>query len=101
MTERRASTRKPEDASASSLAFLADGGQMGELMRGLDWSRTPLGAAARWPQSLRTAVEIMLASRFAMFVWWGGELISLYNDAYRPFLGKKHPQALGQPAAQV
>ena len=70
-------------------------------MRQRDWSQTPLGPAERWPQALKTAVRIMLTSRQAMFVWWGDELINLYNDAYRSIVGGKHPQALGQPASIV
>jgi len=70
-------------------------------MRAHDWSSSPLGPPGEWPGSLRTAVGIMLSSRYAMFVWWGQELINLYNDAYRPFLGKKHPQSLGQSAREV
>ncbi|MBW4491277.1 MAG: response regulator [Trichocoleus desertorum ATA4-8-CV12] len=77
------------------------GGEMGALMRSLDWSQTSLGAVQNWSQSLKTAVRIMLTSRQAMFVWWGEDLINLYNDAYRDILGGKHPGALGQPAAQV
>src|SRR5690242_20601349 len=83
------------------LSFLAGGGEMGALMRAHDWTSTPLGAPETWPQSLRTAVGIMLSSRYAMFVWWGHGLVNLYNDAYRPFLGKKHPDALGQSAREV
>ncbi len=70
-------------------------------MRRTDWSRTPLGPVERWPQALKTAVRIMLTSRQPMFVWWGDELINLYNDAYKPIVGGKHPQALGQPASVV
>ena len=81
--------------------LLTGGGELGELIRTLDWSTTPLGAPEAWPQSLRTAVDIMLSSRYAMFVWWGRELTNLYNDAYRPFLGQKHPHSLGQPAREV
>jgi PAS domain S-box-containing protein len=55
----------------------------------------------RWPQSLKTAVQILLGSRYPMFVWWGQEFIQLYNDAYAPMLGTRHPQALGQPAPVV
>ena len=77
---------------------LADGGAMGAQMRTLDWSQTPLGPVQTWPQSLRTAVSICLNSRFPILIWWGQELIMLYNDAYRPILGAtKHPQALGRP----
>ncbi|MFY9824528.1 MAG: GAF domain-containing sensor histidine kinase [Thermoanaerobaculia bacterium] len=74
---------------------------MGARMRAFDWSRTPLGRADQWPQSLKTAVRIMLTSRQAMFVWWGDQLINLYNDAYKAIVGGKHPEALGQPASQV
>ncbi len=77
--------------------IFAGGGEMGKLMRTLDWSQTPLGPVEQWPQSLRTAVSICLASRFPMLIWWGPELVMLYNDAYRPLLGTtKHPQAMGQ-----
>ena len=65
-------------------------------MRAMDWTRTPLGPPEYWPISLKTAVGIMMSSRYAMFVWWGRHLSNLYNDAYRPLLGKKHPNALGQ-----
>jgi len=80
---------------------LGGGGELGRLMRATDWSRTPLGPVASWPQALRTAVRIMLTSRQPMFVWWGERLINLYNDAYRSILGGKHPAALGQPASVV
>ncbi|HEY2739751.1 MAG TPA: ATP-binding protein, partial [Thermoanaerobaculia bacterium] len=81
--------------------FLLGGGEMGARMRAFDWSRTSLGPASLWPQSLKTAVRIMLTSRQAMFVWWGEELINLYNDPYKAIVGGKHPEALGQPASQV
>lgn len=80
--------------------FIGDS-EMAALMRSHNWSQTPLGAVETWSQSLKTAVRIMLTSRQAMFVWWGDELINLYNDAYRAILGGKHPEALGQPAAIV
>jgi len=47
--------------------FLAGGGQVGALMRAHDWSTSPLGSPARWPQSLRTVVGLLLQSRFPMF----------------------------------
>jgi len=76
--------------------FLAGGGTMGALMRSHDWSQSPLGAPESWPQPLRTAVGLLLQSRFPMFVAWGAELGFLYNDAYAPILGAKHPRALGR-----
>lgn len=74
---------------------------MGKRIRAFDWSKTPIGPAESWPRSLNTAVRIMLDSRYPMFVWWGKERINLYNDAYIPVLGKRHPWALSQPAHQV
>ncbi len=89
------------DKSGVSKREFADGGEMGSLMRSFDWSKTPLGPVSGWPQSLKTAVDIILTSRYPMFVWWSDELINLYNDPYRVFLGKKHPDALGQSARIV
>ncbi len=87
--------------SQSSAGLLAGGGELGALMRAMDWSRTALGPVEMWPQALRTSVRILLTSRQPMFVWWGDELINLYNDAYKSIVGGKHPQALGQPASVV
>jgi PAS domain S-box-containing protein len=81
----------------SSADFLAGGGEMGALMRGHDWSFTPLGRPANWPQSLRTAVRLVLNTNHPMFIWWGPHLIQFYNDAYRQTMGpERHPHALGQ-----
>jgi hypothetical protein len=72
--------------------------EMAERMRTFHWTTTPLGPIESWPTSLRTAVGICLRSRFPMLLWWGSELVMLYNDAYRPILGgSKHPAALGAP----
>src|SRR5437868_8720651 len=73
------------------------GGEMGALVRGFDWSKTPLGPLETWPASLRTTVSTLLHSRQPMFLWWGPELIQFYNDAYTPSFGQgKHPAAMGQ-----
>jgi PAS domain S-box-containing protein len=84
-----------ENAGAENLAFLADGGEAGAMIRGFDWASSPLGPAERWPQSMRTAVGIMLSSKFPMFLAWGSELTFLYNDSYAEVLGGKHPAAMG------
>jgi signal transduction histidine kinase/DNA-binding response OmpR family regulator len=84
-----------------SLAFLAGGGEMGERIRAFDWSKTPLGPVAGWPQSLKVAVRIMLTSRQPFWIGWGKELTKLYNDPYKAIIDGKHPQALGQPASVV
>jgi PAS domain S-box-containing protein len=74
---------------------------MAERVRRVDWSRTPLGPVEGWPAALRTAVDICLHSPIPMFVWWGPDLINIYNDAYVPVLGKRHPDALGRPAREI
>ncbi len=74
---------------------------MARRMRVFDWTLTPLGPAALWPNSLCTSIRIILTSRHPMFVWWGEELINLYNDGYAEFLHSRHPAALGRPAAAV
>ena len=71
-------------------------GEMAALMRDFDWSATSLGPPERWPASLRTTVSTLLASRHAMFLWWGPDLLQFYNDGYRSSLGPdRHPSALG------
>jgi hypothetical protein len=89
------------DASRPALNWLVGGGELGHLIREKDWSATPLGPPQRWPQSLRSAVSILLPSRAQICLFWGPELVAIYNDAYRPALGVKHPQALGLPARGV
>ncbi len=80
---------------------LAGGGEMGALMRALDWSQTAVGPVSSWPQSLRTAVSILLQSKFAMLIGWGRSFTQFYNDAYRPILGStKHP-SLGKSVPDV
>jgi PAS domain S-box-containing protein len=74
---------------------------MGARMREHDWSTSPLGALQGWPQSLRSAVSIMLHSRHPMFIAWGPQLAFLYNESYIPLVGAKHPQPLGHPFAQI
>ncbi|MEO6131621.1 MAG: ATP-binding protein [Saprospiraceae bacterium] len=81
----------------ANLQFLKEGGEMGELTRQKDWSKTSLGSPESWPQSLRTSISIVLNSRFPMVLLWGPKLICFYNDAFRPSLGQngKHPFILG------
>jgi signal transduction histidine kinase len=88
-------------ATGSAARFLHGGGEMGDRIRAFDWSKTSLGPCETWPESLKTAVRIVVGSRYQMFVWWGEDLINIYNDAYAPLLGQRHPSALGQPAAEI
>lgn len=87
--------------SDERLTFLAGGGIMGALLRAHDWSATSLGRPASWPQSLRSAVSIMLGSSFPTAIYWGPELLLLYNDAWAPIPAERHPGALGRPGAEV
>ena len=81
--------------------WLAGGGEMGELIRSMDWSATPLGPLSGWPQSLRTSVSLCLSSTFPILVCWGPDDIQIYNDAYRPICGDLHPAAMGAPFKMV
>jgi signal transduction histidine kinase len=77
-------------------------GEMSALITSKTWSDTPLGAPSTWPLSLRTALRVVLASRYPMCLGWGPELTYFYNDAFaRQTLGDKHPAALGRPAREV
>ena len=85
-----------------SFKFLQGGGEMGKLIRAVNWSDTPIGPVAAWPTSLKIAVGIMLSSPFPMYIAWGKEYTQLYNDGYRPILGAtKHPKALGIGTAET
>lgn len=79
--------------------FLPGEGEMGRLIRDTDWSRTAIGPREAWSPALRMMVNFMLANRFPLLLWWGPEYVSIYNDAYIPVLGTKHPWALGQPVS--
>jgi signal transduction histidine kinase len=80
---------RPED-------WLGGGGEMGKLIRSMDWAKTPLGPIELWPQSLRTTVSLCLASNFPIALAWGPKHVQIYNDGYWPICGEKHPGAMGQ-----
>jgi len=77
------------------------GSETSAILRTLDWENTPLGPIDDWPQSLRTSIGICLNSAFAILVWWGPELVMLYNDAYAPIISSKHPRALGERGREI
>ncbi|MGH8178783.1 MAG: PAS domain-containing protein, partial [Steroidobacter sp.] len=81
--------------------FIAGGGEMGARIRAYDWAATTLGAPEHWPQALRAALDICLDSSFPTAIYWGTELRLIYNDAWAPIPGRKHPWALGRPAREV
>jgi hypothetical protein len=97
MSKRSGNTSLSEDG----LSFLGVGGEMRELIREFDWAGTPIGPTKSWSPALRTTIRIVLANRFPHILWWGPGYIQLYNDAYAPIPGAKHPKkALGRPASE-
>jgi len=95
----------PEPSSAESRlvddnSLFADGGEVGFLLSRIDWPSTPLGATSRWSPALRTMVGMVLKNRSPLVLWWGPELIQIYNDAFRSIPATKHPRAVAQPAAE-
>ena len=89
-------------ADSDDATFIIGGGETGALMRSADWQKLPLGTPRLWPQSLRTAIDICLSSRFPIALYWGSEYSMLYNDDLQPMVGaNKHPWALGRPAREV
>lgn len=75
-------------------------GEMAALIFGFDWARTSLGPRSAWPACLTSAVDIMLSAQAQIVMFWGEDFVALYNDAYAPTIGEKHPQALGRPARE-
>ena len=76
-------------------------GEMAERVRKFDWGTTPLGPIETWPQELVSAVNLTLSAPVPARTLWGRDLILIYNDSYRRFPGKRHPDALGKPARDV
>ncbi len=91
----------PNAPHSSEDRMFHGGGSCGKMLSTIDWSTTPLGPVECWSPSLRIALRICLTSRHPILLWWGPDLIKLYNDAYAPLLGNKHPWALGQAGRDV
>ena len=90
------------DAASPQYSFLQGTGTLGQLILKHDWSASPLGPIAGWPQSLKTSISLMINSRQPMWLGWGEEATFFYNDAYIAVLSEsKHPWALGRPTAEV
>ncbi|HZF68272.1 MAG TPA: PAS domain-containing protein [Gemmatirosa sp.] len=92
--------RGDEHVGVRARALFDGPGEMRARCRALDWRATALGDPREWPSSLRTTAESVLARAFPAIVLWGPDLVQLYNDAYVPFLGVKHPAGLGQPTRE-
>ena len=85
------------DQSASVTHWPSGPTETARLIREHDWAATPLGPMETWPQSLKTTVDLLLASGFPMVALWGPDLVQVYNDGYARIMGPRHPAGLGQP----
>ena len=95
--QRRGWPREPKALPPDLAAAVALGGSMGRLFAEFDWLSHPLGPPQSWPAEVRSAVAVVLTSRFPIVLWLGAEdLFLIYNDAYIQILGDRHPEALGQ-----
>ncbi len=86
---------------ADIVAMFRGAGEVGEHLIEMDWSHIPVGHPSTWSSPLRTAVDIVLSSRFPLVIWWGREHVMLYNEALVPALGDNHPWALGRLGRQI
>jgi PAS domain S-box-containing protein len=88
-----------QQASYNNLPFLTGGGEMGALLRGINWHATTIGQPKNWPAALKQTISMMLGTNFPVLICWGSDYTQFYNDAFRPINGEsKHPQALGGSA---
>jgi PAS domain S-box-containing protein len=96
------SSNLPKTGSPASPSSRIVGiGEMADLVRAYDWSSTPLGPIETWSKELLTIVNLTLRSSSPTRTMWGPEFILIYNDAYRPIPGPRHPAALGKPAREI
>lgn len=87
-------------AREEALASAVDTPDCRSLIQIMDWSKSPLGPLDTWPSALRCALDLALPSDAQIVIFWGPAFIALYNDAYRPTIGQKHPAAFGRPAKE-
>ena len=94
--ERFAAVRRSASELNEGAACLAGAGEACALARAVDWSRTAIGPVEGWSQALRSTASLVLHNHSPMLLWWGADFVQIYNDAYRPVLGAKHPRSMGQ-----
>ena len=95
-------TKVPSLEVISRQPIFSGGGEMGALVRSFDWAKTPLGLPHTWSPALKSTTRLVLANCCPMLLWWGPDFYQIYNDAYIPVLGDKHPHcALGKPFREV
>jgi PAS domain S-box-containing protein len=89
------------EVSGFAMTMATRAADMRTRVRDFDWEATSLGPRDKWPESLKLMLKVILDSGFPMSVRWGPDLIVLYNDAYAPLLGERHPTAFGKPLRDV
>jgi hypothetical protein len=92
--------REQSQSGRSEDGFPPGGSEVSVFIRAFDWSTTGLGPIAEWPAHLKAAVSLMLPAKAQIVLFWGPDFVAIYNDAYAPTIGAKHPKALGQPARE-
>ena len=90
----------PNHTSQNPACLIHGDSEMAELIRSYDWGATSIGPIESWPESLRSAVNLMLGCGFPTSIWWGGDGLQFYNDGYRPLMSDKHPAGLGELAKE-
>lgn len=90
----------PDGAAAEQPGFLRNSGSVGALLHSIDWSASPLGPPEHWTPALKTLMATVLPASAQIVLFWGPQLVALYNDAYAPTIGTKHPRALGRPGIE-
>ncbi|TDL18928.1 hypothetical protein BD410DRAFT_792720 [Rickenella mellea] len=102
-TQLSSGTNPQAAESRTSFSSLFSSGTVGmrELIDNHDWSQTPLGPRSSWPTSLRTVLSAVLTNPFPSALWWGRDLILLYNDAYAEMAGTKHPRIFAQHGSEA
>lgn len=91
---------QPRKNDTPPLHFLLNGGTIGSLLQSMDWSDSPLGPPEAWSPHLQAVIATLLPAQTQFVLFWGEALVALYNDAYAPTIGSKHPRALGRPAEE-
>ncbi|KAL8972041.1 MAG: hypothetical protein Q9183_000758 [Haloplaca sp. 2 TL-2023] len=66
-----------------------------QFTRSIDWAATPLGPIEDWCIELRSMCNLIMASPHPAAMYWGEDLVTIYNEAYVLLAGQKHPTLMG------
>ena len=69
-----------------------------QFARSVDWASTPLGDMSTWTPEFRQLANVIMKHPHPAALFWGSELVALYNEAYMTYCaGRKHPTLMGSP----